>query len=393
MIGMRILLCHNYYQQAGGEDSCFADEASLLERHGHTVFRYIRDNEGIGGLKAISTAAKTIWNIGTIREVRRIIRREKIDLVHCTNTFPLISPSIYYACNRERTPVVQSLHNYRLMCANSYFLRDGKVCEDCLNRRIAIPAIKHKCYRDNRFATTAVVALQAVHHGVGSWRNRVDQFIALTEFAKSKFVQAGLPGDRISIKPNFVDPTPSLGTGSGGYALFVGRLSEEKGIAVLLEAWRDARCAIPLRIVGDGPLKQSVLEAAEQNSNIQYIGFQQSNEVLAHMRDARFLVVPSLWYEGLPRTIVESFAVGTPVITSDVGPLKDIVRNGDGGMRFKLGDSADLARVVGEMTTEKASELRLLAKREFENRYTADKNYESLMSVYDAARMRAIKRR
>ncbi|TWU24008.1 putative teichuronic acid biosynthesis glycosyltransferase TuaC [Novipirellula galeiformis] len=384
---MRILLCHNYYQHAGGEDSCFAEEAELLEKHGHTVIRYTRNNDGIGGLNAVLVAGQTIWNPATTRIIREKIKRERIELVHCTNTFPLISPSIYYACNRQRVPVVQSLHNYRLLCANSYFLRDGKVCEACLGKRIALPAIKHRCYRGNLLATTAVVAMQAVHHGIGSWRNHVDKFIALTDFAKSKFIEAGLDEERIAVKPNFVDPAPEIGRGDGDYALFVGRLSSEKGIEVLLRAWQDERCHLPLRIVGDGPMKERVVQAAANNPRIHFVGFQSADEVFQQMRAARFLVVPSLWYEGLPRTIVEAFAVGTPVIASDIGPLKKLVRPEGGGLRFELGNAQALSDVAAKLcqSRETADQLRGLARAEFEAEFSAQANYETLMQIYASA--------
>ncbi|MEZ6135335.1 MAG: glycosyltransferase family 4 protein [Pirellulaceae bacterium] len=392
---MRILLCHNFYQQAGGEDSCFAEEAALLKKHGHEVFKYERNNDHITGLKSVVTAGQTIWNFRTYREVTALIKQQQIELVHCTNTFPVISPSIYYACNRQRVPVVQSLHNYRLLCANSYFLRDGTVCEACLNRRVALPAVRYACYRDSRLASAAVVAMQAVHHLIGSWSKHVDQFIALTDFARSKFVEGGLPAERITVKPNFVDPTPQLGCGSGDYALFVGRLSSEKGIEVLLKAWESPICSLPLRIVGDGPLKQRVLSAAADNPRIEYQGFKPSAEVFAAMQAARFLIVPSLWYEGLPRTIVESLAVGTPVVASDLGPLADLVRSDAGGARFELGNATALTTVAGKLCNEPnlAAAMRAPARAEFLAKYSADTNYAKLMEVYANATENAAARK
>lgn len=384
---MRILLCHNYYQQAGGEDSCFAEEGTLLERHGHDVFRYIRDNDHIQGFKSLVAAGQTLWNARTYREIRKQIRQDRIELVHCTNTFPIISPSIYYACNREKVPVVQSLHNYRLMCANAYFLRDGKVCESCLGRSFAWPAVQHACYRESRLASLAVATMQAVHHRLGSWRDRVDHFIALTNFARDKFVQAGLPAERITVKPNFVDPRPAAGRGGGGYALFVGRLSSEKGIEVLLQAWEQAACSLPLRIVGGGPLQTMVEQAAEQNPRIQYLGFQPPDEVYRQMQTAEFLVVPSIWYEGLPRTIVEAYAVGTPVVASDLGPMVDLVREGCGGWRFAASDAGALVDVVARLVQQPAlaAAERGMALGEFESRFSADANYQQLIEIYGLA--------
>jgi glycosyltransferase involved in cell wall biosynthesis len=385
---MRILLCHNYYQLAGGEDRCFEDEGRLLEQHGHQVIRYQRDNDHIAGLKQqLTTAANAIWNRQTVRDIRQLIRANEIELVHCTNLFPVISPALYYAASRERVPVVQSLHNYRLFCANSYFLREGKVCEDCAAKRFAWPAIQHRCYRDSRVGSAVVATMQAVHHGIGSWQKKVSLFIALTEFARNKFIQYGLPADRIALKPNFVDPIPDCGAGEGGFALFVGRLSPEKGIDLLLRAWQDPRCTRPLHIVGDGPLRDQVLAAAQGNERIVYCGSLPPDQVLGKMSQAGFLVIPSIWYEGLPRTIVESLAVGTPILAADIGSLTDLARPGAGGMKFKAGD-LDALRDAAAFLCQSASmleQMRHEARQEFLSRYTAAANYQTLLAIYQRA--------
>lgn len=385
---MRLLLCHNFYQQSGGEDACFADEGLLLEKHGHTVTRYEQNNDHVSGIRVIATAAQAIWNQRTYREIRRLIREHEIDLVHCTNTFPIISPSIYYACNHEGVPVVQSLHNYRLACANSYLLRDSQVCEKCVGKKFAISAVRHACYRGGHWASLAVATMQATHGLAGSWRKRVDQFIALTDFGRDLFIRHGLPGDRIFVKPNFVDPIPEAGAGSGDYALFVGRLSPEKGLDVLLRAWRNESITVPLRIIGGGPLVDQVKAEAVTNPLIHIMGHLSKSDVLAQMQEAKFLVLPSLWYEGLPRTLVECFAVGTPIVASAVGPLKTLVRPDGGGKTFELGSTDALVAAVTEMTTspDVAAALRPLARAEFEARYTADENYNLLMAAYSKAK-------
>lgn len=385
---MRVLLCHNYYQLAGGEDRCFEDEGRLLEQHGHQVFRYQRDNDHITGLKQqLTTASNAIWNRQTVRDIRQLIRKHQIELVHCTNLFPVISPSLYYAASREQIPVVQSLHNYRLLCANSYFLRDGKVCEDCASKRFALPAIQHRCYRDSRIGSMVVATMQAVHHGIGSWQKKVTLFIALTEFARQKFIQYGLPAERIALKPNFVDPIPACGQGEGGFALFVGRLSPEKGIDLLLEAWQDPRCSRPLHIVGDGPLREQVVAAAQQNDRILYCGPLPPDQVLGKMAQASFLVIPSIWYEGLPRTIVESLAVGTPILAADIGSLTDLARPGAGGLKFEAGNVSALRDAAGFLCQSASllEQMRVEARDEFLNRYTADANYETLLAIYQRA--------
>lgn len=384
---LRILLCHNYYQLSGGEDRCYEDEGRLLEKHGHQVFRYECNNDHISGVYQITTAVNALWNRKTVKQIRALIRQHNIDIVHCTNLFPVISPSLYYAAKREKVPVIQSLHNYRLFCANSFFLRDGKVCEDCASKRFAWPAIQHACYRGSTTGSAVVAGMQALHHGIGSWRKKVSMFIALTEFARQKFIQYGLPAERLVIKPNFIDPLPSPGTGEGNYALFVGRLSSEKGIDLLLSAWQDERCSLPLHIVGDGPLREQVLAAAKTNPRIRFRDAMPPAQVLQEMSQARFLIVPSVWYEGLPRTIVESLAVGTPVLAADIGSLTDLVRENGGGQRFIAGDVATLSNSAAQLCTDdaKITQMRVDARHEFLKRYTADANYQTLHSIYRSA--------
>ena len=382
---MRLLLCHNYYKLAGGEDRCFEDEANLLRNHGHEVHCYVKRNDHISGFEQVKTASRALWNRDTVREVRALIRQHQIQLVHCTNSFPLISPSLYYACRREGIPVVQSLQNYRLFCSNSYFLRDGAVCEKCVGKSFPWPAIQHACYRDSRPGSAVVAAMQWLHHRMGSWTSRVDRFIAVTDFAKRKYVECGLPEERISIKPNFIDSAPCPGSGEQNCALFVGRLSPEKGIKLLLDAWQDPRCSLDLHLLGDGPLKNLVLQTAEKNPRVKYLGSRQPEEVLEIMAKARFLIVPSVWYEGLPRTIVESLAMGTPVLAADIGGLTELVRPGAGGMRFEAGNSKALADAAAQLSLDdqRVRLMRIEARQEFDDRYTATKNYDLLIDIYN----------
>ena len=255
---MKIVLGHGHYQQAGGEDAVFADEAALLAERGHDVIRFTVHNDEIARLGRLAVAGRTFWNRQVHADLAALFAREQPALLHCTNTFPLMSPAVYYAAAAAGVPVVQSLHNYRLLCPNALLLRDGRVCEDCLGKVFAWPAIQHGCYRDSRAGSAVVAGMLAAHRGLGTWTRRVDRYIVLTEFARRKFTAGGLPADKLSVKPNFVSPDTGPGSGGGGYAVYVGRLSEEKGIASLLAAWIDRRLEIPLKIVGDGPLAEEV---------------------------------------------------------------------------------------------------------------------------------------
>src|ERR1700681_312252 len=244
-----VLSVHNFYRQPGGEDRVCADEAALLEQHGHTVVRYEEHNRRIAGA-GISAAGSTVWSTRSFRRLRSVLREQACDVVHFHNTFPLISPAAYYAARAANVPVVQTLHNYRLICPAGTLLRDGAVCEECIGR-VPLPALVHGCYRGSRPATAAVAAMLVIHRVGGTWRRMVDAYIAPSEFARKKLIAGGLPAERIVMKPNFVAPHPGAGSGDGGYAFFAGRLSEEKGVRTLFQAWERLGTAIPLVVAGD----------------------------------------------------------------------------------------------------------------------------------------------
>ncbi len=384
---MPVLMVHNHYQQLGGEDQIFADEVALLESHGHRVIHYTVHNDSLENQSSVSAAKNTLWNKKIYRELQTLIRREQPTIAHFHNTFPIISPAAYYAARAERVPVVQTLHNYRLLCPNALFFRDGGVCEDCLGKRVPWPGVVHACYRGSRAASGVVAAMLTVHRALRTWNETVDIYIAaLTEFARQKFIQGGLPAEKIVVKPNFI-PDPGQRDGQGGYALFVGRLSPEKGVETLLAAWRRLGGKVPLKIVGDGPLASKVSETARQLPEVHWLGRRRSEEVYDLMGSASLLVFPSVWYEGLPRTIIESFGVGTPIAASNLGAMSSVVNHGRTGLHFRPGNSEDLASKVGWAFTHPAelARMRREARAEFDARYTAEWNYQMLMKIYARA--------
>ncbi len=389
---MKILIAHNHYQLPGGEDGSTVSEARLLAEHGHTVIEYQRHNDEFQNgskLYSIVVGAGAVWSSASHREVRDLIAREKPDIAHFHNTFPLISPSPYYACAEAGVPVVQTLHNYRLLCPGALLSRDGGICEDCLHKRVKWPGILHGCYRGNRLATAAVAAMIAVHHGLGTWEQKVTRYIALTEFSRRKFIEGGFPPERIVIKPNFVHPDPKPKTGPGSYALYVGRLSKEKGLRALLAAWGKLQSGIPLRIAGDGPMREEMAAEIEAKKlrNVETIGHVTNGEVVALLHGARFLVFPSEWYETFGRAIIEAFACGVPVIASRLGAMAEIVTDGENGLHFTLGDAAELAERVEWAWTHPAEmeEMGRTARREFDEKYTSAANYETMMEIYEKA--------
>ena len=387
---MKILVAHNIYQRHGGEDSVVLAEVRLLEAHGHRVMRYQRHNDeliGCGALGAISAGIETMWASKSLREMKEMIADERPDVAHFHNTLPLISPSAYYACADAGIPVIQTLHNYRLLCPGAAFLREGRVCQECLGRSVAWPGIAHRCYRGSRSATGAIAAMLTAHHMMGTWRKKVTAYIALSEFARDKFIEGGLPAERIAVKPNFVDPDPGPKQGPGDYALFVGRLSEEKGLRVLLDAWSRLQVNIPLQIAGDGPLQNEIDSriAEKKLTGITLLGPLTKAQVLRAMHGARFLVFPSVWFEGFPVSLVEAFACGLPVIASQLGSLLEIVADGVTGLHFSAGDPRQLA-AKAEWAWTHPADLEILgrnARAEYESKYTAEKNYQYLVGLWD----------
>lgn len=389
-----VLIVHNSYVEAGGEDGVVSKESSLLESAGHRVLVYRRHNKELEThtwLRKATLPFRAVWARDASKAIDTMVRDYSPGVVHFHNIFPLISPAAYYAVKAHGLPVVQTLHNYRLLCANALLLREGHACEKCVSRTVGWPGVWHACYRSSRAASGAVVGMVTAHKLMGSWNRKVDVYIALTEFAKAKFVQNGLSEDRIMIKPNFVDPDPGMGDHTGRYALFVGRLSPEKGVHVLLEAWRRMAGRVPLRIVGNGPLESEVARRAAETHGIDCLGFQPSTEVSRLMREASLLVVPSVLYEGFPLVIVEALATGLPAIVSGHGAMAEIVDDGRTGLHFRPGDPDDLVAKVEWAWTHprEMAEMGRQARQEYERKYTADRNYQMLMDIYDMAISRA----
>lgn len=381
---MNILVAHNFYKLAGGEDQCVAAEVALLRAHGHEVTQYYLSNDVIDGMGRLQLAGRTIWSRQAVLEMRRLIRAHRPQVAHFHNTFPLISPAAYYAAHAEGVPVVQALHNFRLVCVNALLFRDGKPCEDCLGKMTPWRGIAHSCYRHSRAASATVAAMLATHRFLGTWHHAVDAYIALSEFSRRKLVEGGLPADRIVVKPNFAYPEPCVGAGNGGYAVYVGRLSEEKGVQTLLSAWRSLGDSVPLKIAGDGPLVGLVREAAAGNKAIRWLQGVSHEEVYELIGAAAFLVLPSQCYEGaLPRVVIEAFAKGTPVIVPRHGAMADIV-DGRNGLCFATGDAEDLAAKVRCLCSNASTlkEMRRAARETFDRNFTAEANYDALMAVY-----------
>lgn len=381
---MRILYAHNFYRQAGGEDETFADEIRLMRARGHEVSSFETSSAALEARSRLMTGIEGVWSLRAARAVAERVRAERPDVVHFHNTYPVLSPAAFRAANAAGAAVVHTLHNFRHLCSHHGLYRDGRPCEDCVGAFAPWRGVLHGCNHNGRFADAQLAVTAAVHRLAGTYARAVHRYVALTPFAREVFVRGGLPADRLAVLPTFVDPDPGVGPGDGGYALFVGRLTEEKGVGLLLDAWRRIGAALPLRIVGGGPLAGDVAAAAAALPGVDFLGRVERAALVELVGRASMLVFPSLWYEGTPRTIAEALAAGTPVVAADIGGMAAMVEPGVNGVRFRAGDADDLVRAVQTLAANPAA-LRAGARRSFEESYTEACHYDGLVAIYQAA--------
>ncbi len=336
---MKILVVHNRYQIRAGEDAVFDKEVDLLQQYGHEVTTWVMDNQNIdsrGLFNKLSLGINTIWSWKSFQEMKRRINDFQPDIVHVHNILPLLSPSIFYACQSQKIPVIQTLHNYRLGCPVATFFREGQICEDCLEKSLWT-GIKSACYRNSHLQTAIVAAMLQVHRYLGTWKNKVDGYIAVSQFLKNKAVKIGISETKIYVKPNFISLTfsSSKKIGFGSYYLYVGRLVEEKGILWLLETYKKINPKFPLIIIGQGDLSELVKDYDINNSMIQYVGVQSKEQVLEWMQGAIALIFPSLWYECCPLTIIEAYSQSLPVLGAKMGSMLELIHPKQTGLFFE----------------------------------------------------------
>ncbi len=384
---MNILMIHNSYQFRGGEDESYESEVRMLLAEGHTVETIHIRNSEIESKGKLQVALESFWSSPSYDLVDRKLRECPFDVLHVQNFFPQLSPSVYYAARKHEVAVVQTLRNYRLLCPGVFLYRDGHVCEDCMGKVVKYPGIVHGCYRGSRLATATVAAMTAFHSIKGTWLNSVDLYIALTRFVRDKFIEAGFPEDKVVVKNNFVYPDPGCGSGEGDYALFVGRLSPEKGVDTLLSAWKQLDRNWSLKIAGDGPMSAQVQSFCAAHKDVEWVGAKSRAETAHLMGNARVLVFPSQWYETFGRVAMESFAAGTPVIASCLGAMAEICDDGHTGRLFEPGNAGDLAEKLRWVhdNPERVRSMRPLARQTYESKYTMQPNCRVLIQAYESA--------
>jgi glycosyltransferase involved in cell wall biosynthesis len=380
----RVLQVHTRYRQAGGEDEVVAAERRLLEEAGLLVEQVIFDNPGPGGNRIsvpLTQGVAAVWSRSAARRVRDAIRANGSQVVHVHNTFVAASPSIYGAAEACGVPVVQTLHNYRLVCPAGTVYRSGRPCTDCLGHAIRWPAVMHSCYRGSRAQSAVVASALAVGRAKRTYSRRIAAYLALTKFQRDLLVRGGLPAARVQVVPNFLEPDPGIAGGLRRGFLFVGRLSEDKGVPTLVRA--SALAPGLISVAGNGPLS-SLVEAAATSGDLQVLGRLDKNAVFDQLRGSVAMVLPSVWYEGMPVSVLEAFATGTPVIASRIGSLAEIIEDGVTGLLANPGDAGDLADRL-RWANDHPDEMRQMgsnARLAYEARYRGSAHLAALLNTY-----------
>jgi len=388
---MKILLCHNFYQQSGGELVAVLALKSLLEQRGHNVVFYTKDNLEVkeyNKKQKIAFFPRTLFSQDTYHSLYQIVAREKPDIAHVHNVFPLLSPAVYIALHRARIPIVQTVHNYRLMCINGLFLRNGQVCERCLGGEF-FSSFRFKCYRES-YLLSGLYALTIGGHRRWGTFDKIDRFIAMTSFVAEKLLESGLVKlEKISVLGNFL-PTPLPEDGlpdlQDPYIVYIGRLSREKGLMTLLDSLRDIK-SLRLKVMGTGPLDAEMKTYIHSHNlqNVEMVGFVSGEEKYRLLRGALCCVVPSECYENFPFVVLESAAVGTPIVASGIGSLGILVSGPKMGMLFSPGDSSDLRDKLERLAAEPDMAIHMgqKARQWVETEHTSDAHYAALMKIYE----------
>lgn len=383
---MKILLVHNRYQTGSpsGEDTVFEAEKDLLLQNGVDVCTYTRSNDEIRALRKLAMPLRMQWSRRTYRELTGLIDREKPDIAHFHNIFYCVTPSAYDACRDRGVPVVQTLHNYRLLCINGLCLYDGHICTDCLGDKRFGRSISRKCFRDSSLYSAAMARFLHRHTQSGTFTEKINAFIALTAQQRQIYISAGFPAEKIYVKPNFLASSVHVTPREREAALFIGRLSHEKGLEDLIDAWE--RMEYPLWIVGDGPMREWLEETIKEKglTHIRYLGRVGREEMGELYSQALCLVFPSLWYEGMSMVVLEALSAGVPILCSDAVAMAPDFKEAGCAELYPVGDTAELAERAADLLSRPAKYTAMgkMARGLYLEKYTAEKNWKHLYAIY-----------
>lgn len=387
---MRILIGHNLYQKAGGEDAVVSSECELLKKQNHDVFYFKRDNKELANsslLKRFQYFSSLAYSKQSYNDLKKTLKDFRPHVVHFHNIYYLLTPSVYFTCKEMNIPVVQSLHNFRMMCINGLFLREQQICEKCLKGSLW-NGVKYKCFRNSRIQSFVMADMLRKLWKQDVWHKMIDAFIVASTFTRNKYIQKGISADKLFIKPNFVYPDPEIQTQEcEPFALFVGRLSHEKGVNLLLKVWRQVK-DLRLVILGTGPMEAEVKETIKEHdlTNVDYLGYASKEMYEQHMSSAKFVIVPSQCYENFPRIVAESYFFGKPVVASRLGSLQEVVRDQETGLLFDHKDENDLLSKINQLKSsdQLLEDMKVNIKEFYQQNLTSQRNYKLLMNVYNS---------
>ena len=381
-------MAHNFYQTPGGEDESYRTESRLLESGGHEIIRYEKNNDEIKHENKIVTAKNTIWNQNTYRELELILSNNNIEIAHFQNTFPIISPSAYYACQRRKIPVIQALRNYRITCINGMLQRNNLPCQDCVGSVFPLSGVVHRCYRDSIAASIVAATALSMHKIIGTYDQKVDVYIAISDYVKRVYVEAGIAPEKIFVKPNTVIPYKPHEKNRDNTFVYVGRLIPEKGIDKLLKEWSNMELDYELIVVGGGDYLKKYKNEFSAIKSIRFVGQLSRQQAEEYLSMAVATIVPSMWAEPFGRVVIESYAVGTPVIASNIGALPELIQDGETGMLFEPFEDGSISSKIYEFVSmrHKWTQMRERCLESYENFYSSQSNLEILEEIYKHAK-------
>lgn len=386
---MKILYTYNFYKEHGGENQWFSSEPELMSKNGHDVKVFSKDNKEIDNysiINKINLFNTVTWNDNSYKEILKIINDFQPDIVHAYNIIAILSPSIFFACREKNVPIIQTLYNYRLLCPAATFLRNDKICTECIDFGLK-RSVVHKCYRNSFLQSFALARMLDKHYKMGTWKNIINQFIVPTDFMANLLIDNGFFKDQISIKANFHEPDPGINYNTKKHVLFVGRLTVEKGIKTLIKTWFERENLPKLLIIGSGPLEEFIKVELNRGtkSPAQFLGKKRHKDVIEYLKHSLAMIIPSEWYEAFPHTILEAYACGIPVIASEIGTLKDVIINNENGLLFKIGDTGDLAKQINKLSSgsQLFRKISHNARKDYLKNYTGEANYKKLIDIYN----------